>query len=1027
MRASTLLMACCFSAVAMAAVAAAPRPATVKEYDRVFTTYPFGDPDPVASAGRIYPYFRFDGFTDRPAPKAWKVVELENDYVQVLILPEIGGKVWAAVEKSTGRSFLYFNHVVKFRDVAMRGPWTSGGIEANYGIMGHAPSCSAPVDYLARTNPDGSASCWIGGLDLITRTTWRVEVRLPADRACFETRSLWHNGTAEEQPCYSWMNVGIKASGNLEIVAPGSHHIGHDGRAHAWPLDRESGRDLSWYERNDFGGPKSYHVVGRFSEFFGGYWHDDDFGMVHVAPYRDKPGRKVWIWGLSREGMIWESLLSDTDGQYVEVQSGRLFNQAAEESTRTPFKHRDFPPYATDTWAETWMPVKGTKGFVSASTWGALNVRREGGRLTVRIAPVRPLQGKLEVLDGDRLLASRDVTLEPMRVVEQVIAVDTPPKRLVVRVGGDKLAYDEQADDLLSRPVEAPARFDWDSLAGRHMRGRESVRLREFGRAEEQFQACLKDDPNDVVALVEQAAQANRRADFAAARDLAHRALAVDTYDPSANFQFGRATAALGRSADAKAAFSIAALAPGWRCPACTELAREDLREHRLDDARAAAEDALDGNRRDLDALQTLACVARLQGDAAAAEAATSALRTFDPLSHFARFEDFLRGKTRRDEVTSLVRNELPHETYLELAAWYHAAGRNDDAARALELAPTTAEVLYWLAYLRRDPALLARAVEASPAFVFPFRPESIPVFEWACSQSTAWPPRYFLALVRWNLGDTAKARDLLISCGDAPTFAPFYAARARVDRATALRDLQRANQLDPAQWRFALAIAEHHARHDDPAAWLAAASDAVRRFPQIAAIALDHARALLANGRFQESADRLDAMHLLPAEGTTAARALHREVHLMRAVECLKSRDFDRSLTHIETARAWPERLGSGKPYPDAIDERLEDYLVAQCLLGRGDSAHAKAALEKVVAAGPQMPSRGIGRLIRALALKQTGRAGEGSDLIRDWLRADPESSLARWADAVYAARKLEPPRSALDADGRVLAGWLK
>lgn len=67
-----------------------------------------------------------------------------------------------AVEKSTGKEFIYFNHVVKFPDVAMRGAWTSGGIEFNFGIFGHTPSCSSPVDYLTRENADGSTSCFVG-------------------------------------------------------------------------------------------------------------------------------------------------------------------------------------------------------------------------------------------------------------------------------------------------------------------------------------------------------------------------------------------------------------------------------------------------------------------------------------------------------------------------------------------------------------------------------------------------------------------------------------------------------------------------------------------------------------------------------------------------------------------------------------------------------------------------------------------------------------------------------------------------
>ena len=102
-----------------------------------------------------------------PQQKDWKVVELENDYIKLTILPEIGGKIWSATEKKTNKEFLYYNHVVKFRDVAMRGPWTSGGIEANYGIIGHTPNCATPVDYITLNKEDGSVSCIIGVLDLL--------------------------------------------------------------------------------------------------------------------------------------------------------------------------------------------------------------------------------------------------------------------------------------------------------------------------------------------------------------------------------------------------------------------------------------------------------------------------------------------------------------------------------------------------------------------------------------------------------------------------------------------------------------------------------------------------------------------------------------------------------------------------------------------------------------------------------------------------------------------------------------------
>jgi tetratricopeptide (TPR) repeat protein len=1013
----------CLTALCAAAVGAGAK-AIFKEYDRVFTTYPYSDPDPVPAMTRFYPYFRYDGFTDQPMQKKWKVVELSNDYLRILILPEIGGKVWAAIDRTSGKPFIYFNHVVKFRDISMRGPWTSGGMEANYGSFGHTPNCFSPVDYLVRRNPDGSASCIIGALDLLTRTTWRLEINLPAGQACFSTRSFWHNASGADQPYYTWMNVGLKSAGNLQFVHPGARYLDHDGRAYDWPIDPKNGRDLSWYENNNFGSYKSYHVLGRLAEFFGGYWQDEDFGMAHCAAYGDKPGRKIWIWGLSREGMIWEDLLTDADGQYVEVQSGRLFNQANSFSTLTPFKHTEFPPYATDTWTEHWLPVKGINGFVSASPWGALNVTRDGDRLVIRISPARALRDKLEVFDGNRLLAARMLTLKPMQPVEEVVRLAAPPKALRVCVGGDKLQYSAGDDDVLTRPTAAPAGFDWNSVYGLYLKGKEEARQRSYVKAADEFQSCLRQDTNYLPALVELAALANRRADPAAALGFAHHALSIDTYDPGANYQFGLASAALGHEADAKEAYSIAALSPGWRAAAGTELAKEFLREKLYNRALASAKESLLSNARNLDALQLCACIHRLRGDAAGANAALAVLLGLDPLNHFARFEQYLRGKARREEFTGLIRNELPHETFLELAAWYHGVGLDSEAAKVLELSPPAAEALYWLAYLRRDTNLLARAEAASPEFVFPFRPESIPVFEWAAQQRPAWQPNYFLALIRWHLGELPQALQLLDACGDDPRFAPFYATRAQLAYNNIAYDLQRAAQLDPAQWRYGAMLARHHLKGDDAAAALTVATDYARRFPANDALALLRAKALLRAGQHQAAAELLRSLHVLPAEGTTEARALFHEAFMLLAVERLQAGSFDAALRLVGTARQWPENLGVGKPYPADVDERLEDWVTAQCQLGRKAPDAARQALDKILVIPARAKGQGIGDLIRALALKQSGRAAEAGQFLKDWQAQDPGSDLAQWGAELFAGRLAPSPASLQDLDCRVLAG---
>jgi hypothetical protein len=332
--------------------------------------------------------------------------------------------------------------------------------------------------------------------------------------------------------------------------------------------------------------------------------------------------------------------------------------------------------------------------------------------------------------------------------------------------------------------------------------------------------------------------------------------------------------------------------------------------------------------------------------------------------------------------------------------------------------------VLYWLAYLRRDTNLLARAEAASPEFVFPFRPEAIPIFQWAAQQQPAWQPNYFLALIRWHLGELPESRQLLAAWGDQPHFAPFYAARAQLSEDDALRDLQRAAQLDPGQWRYGAMLARHQLKHEDPAAPLAVANDYARRFPANDTLALLRAKSLLLTGQHRAAAEFLSSLHVLPAEGTTEARALFHEAYLLWAVERLQAGTFDDALRLVKTARGWPEQLGSGKPYPADCDERLEDWFTSQCQVALKTPDSARQALDKILAIPASNKGQGLGDLIRALALKQSGHATEAEQLLKAWQAQAPDTDLAKWGAELFSGHPAPLPPSLKDLDCRVLAG---
>jgi tetratricopeptide (TPR) repeat protein len=965
--------------VAVAALAGAePGRATVREYRKVFRTYPFSDPNPIPQVGRIYPYYRFEGYTDTPVDREWTVVELENDYLRVMILPEIGGKIWAAFEKSTGRSFIYNNQVVKFRDIAMRGPWTSGGIEPNYGIIGHTPNCATPVDYVTSEH-ENQASVTVGVLDLLTRTRWRLIVSLPRDKAYFTTRAYWHNQTPIEQPYYTWMNTGIKAAGNLELIFPGTNYIGHGGELFPWPMHPENGKNLAFYEQNDFGPYKSYHVLGRYSDFFGAYWHEDDFGMGRYSTRDDKLGKKAWIWGLSRQGMIWEKLLTDTDGQYVEVQSGRLFNQAAEGSTLTPFKHRGFEPYATDTWVEYWFPVKGTRGFVKANDRGALNVVLPGMKrpgvgkgapdvvataLELRFSPLVAVKDTLEVLDGDRVVFSAPLALKPLETWSKSVDVRVPAERLRVRIG-DWLDYRPTGDEL-SRPLESPKDFDWNSVQGLHLKGKEWMRQRDYVQAQAALEACLKKDANYLPALADLAIVRYRAMDYKGAWDLARRGLAIDTYDPTSNYYYGLASVRFGRTVDALDGFEVAAQSPAFRPAALIELAKISLRQGETAKAWDYATWAELWNTEIIEPRQLRTLLSRLEGDTTPTSITLSSVSA--PESHFDRFERFLvlRDEQSRRLFLDGIRNEMPHETFLELAVWYHDLGRLEEARELLTLSPQNDEILYWLAFVQdalHDPKsteTLKKADASSPRLVFPFRSESAPILEWAMRRTDNWRPKYYLALILWSRNELARARELLAQCGTAPDFAPFYAGRAKafepVSRDQALRDLLHAAELDPREWRFGKLLTERFIEDKAFDQALDMATRYLKASPDNYMLGMLHAKSLLLNQRYGEASSALAKLNVLPYEGATEGRALYREAQLMLGAADARAGKWAEAARRVAAAREWPEHLGAGKPYPEEVDERLEDRLQADCLERLGRVAEARAILDRL---GPSTPAR--------------------------------------------------------------------
>lgn len=896
-----------------------------------FKTYPFSDPSPVVEMNNIYPYFKFDGYTDIPIDQSWKMVVMENEFIKVFVCPQIGGKIWGAIEKSTGKEFLYYNDVVKFRNIAMRGPWTSGGLEFNFGDIGHAPSCSTPVDYKLLENADGSVSCIVGAYDLPSRTRWNIDIKLPKDKAYLETKVSWFNTTNQYTTYYQWMNAAAKASGNLEFVYPGKNFIGHNGETGDWNINNN--RDISKYENNNFGGYKSYHVLNAYSDVFGGYWKDDNFGFGHYAAYDEKPGKKLWIWGLSDQGMIWEDLLTDTKGQYIEYQSGKLFNQASPGSTFSPYKHKEFEPYSSDIMTELWFPLKDTKGMVAASENAVLNVDESSDSLTVLISALTNISETLSI-SQDNKTTEVDITLNPLEIFETTINYNKT-KDYYIKLGGNLVEYSSKKDDrLVNRPITHKTNFKWESAYGIYTKALELEKQRQYEEALNEYHNCIKKDPGFLLAYSRLSLAYYRKMDYKNALKYSEEALMIDTYHPESNYAYGLSNKKLRNIPEAKSGFSIATQSISHRSSAYVELAKLYLNESNFNKALHYASKAISSNDQNITAYMISAYVNRQQNNKKEAINTIHKIYKLDPLSDFARFEEVNLNEEELENFNSSITNELPFESYLELAATYIELNDIDSATKVLKESQNHPITNLWLANIDREnkTQYLNNVLNNSAEMVFPHRIETAEFLESILKTNSHWKLKYYLGLIYWHKGLTKKATELFNQCKNEPDFAAFYLTKVNMIEMNPVQErisLKRALELDVNNWRTALALSNNYLSNNEISKAIILGEKFIKLFPENSQIGMNYTLALLQDQQYLNALTFLENINILPFEGSTEGKNIYTTICIKLAVKAYHNGKYANAIKYAEKAKLWPRNLGVGKPYD--VDERLENYIIAK------------------------------------------------------------------------------------------------
>jgi tetratricopeptide (TPR) repeat protein len=735
--------------LALAPAAAAAEPA-VKMWQQplVIPTYPVGPPqkNPIFYSGRsyqgakgpIYPYPLYDTLSDTKVDKTYQAIYLENKYVQFTILPELGGRIFSGRDKTNNYDFIYRQHVIKPALIGMIGAWISGGVEWNIPHH-HRASTFMPVDYKMVENPDGSKTVWVGEIELRHRMKWLVGMTLYGDRSYLEVTVKLINRTPLPHSILYFANIAVHANENYQVIfPPGTEYGTQHGKKEFvhWPIGQEryggvdrTGVDVTWWKNNPT--PVSIFAWNYDDDWFGGYDHGKQAGIVSFADHHVAPGKKFFEWGNGPEGRMWEKLLTDSDGPYLELMAGAWSDNQPDYSW--------IQPYETKTVKQYFYPVRELGGVKAANLDAAVNleVDEKGvAKISINttrkfahakvllatdkqvflkketsISPEKPFRDKATVPPGvkvDDLEVSLMEVREPPPKAEAADTLGAPqtPEERVKREKWDGikrviLAYRpaRPRGTSMPKPVEPPpAPKDIKTNEELYLVG---LRLEQFCSPALEpypyYEEALKRDPGDYRVNTALGILYLKRGMYAEAEQRFNAAIerATQNYtkpkEGEAYYYLGVALKAQNKLDAAENAFQKAAWSHAWNAAANCALAEVTLSRgvkyaHEMPGRYAKALDFLDRslarNAENTNALALKAFVLVMTGRYDEAQAAARSALALDPLDRWAA-----RGNAKAlwylelDPDTWKGEDELAREmpgafpSYLDLAADYAACG----------------------------------------------------------------------------------------------------------------------------------------------------------------------------------------------------------------------------------------------------------------------------------------------------------------------------------------------------------------
>lgn len=996
------------------------------------------------SSGVVYPYPVIESIEEKPVDHEWQAVWLENEYIKVMILPELGGRVQMAYDKIRQRHFVYYNNVIKPALVGLLGPWISGGIEFNW-PQHHRPSTYMPVDSTIEENEDGSVTVWVSENEKMFHQKGMAGFTLRPGCAYLEIKGQLYNRTDVPQTFLWWANPAVEVNDAYQSVFPQDVNavFDHGKRAVSsfpiatgtyYKMDYSSGVDISNYKNIKV--PTSYMAVNSKYNFEGGYENDTQAGMLHVASNHFSPGKKQWTWGNGDFGRAWDRSLTDKDERgiyrpYIELMAGVYTENQPDFTWLMPYEEKQFVQYFMP-YREVGMVKNASKdivfgieetkkGVIGSDAFTKTESRLKEYQFKIQGTSKQDIHivftdksGK-KWYDEHRTISPEAVLCESFTAkadwIELTIYKEQYGKECPV------LTWAPEPDEIRPIPDAAGAALLPEQIKTNEQLYLTGLHIEQYRHATyiatDYYEEALRRDPNDIRCLNAMGLWYIRKGRLSKAEDYLRKAVKLSMkrnpqpYDgePLYNLaiclkyqSFSPAFDDNEKTLLRKEAYNLfwkVTWNKAWADAGYFEAAKISVMEERLDDTWEELRRCLNNNAHNQKALALKASVTRLMGKKAETkQICEEALKT-DLFNYGCLYE---LGEF--DKIKVLMHG-MPNN-YQELALDYAATGLSDDVEKILEMSieagaatPMTYYYLYY--YGNRNAKYLSEAENANSDYCFPNRIEDILALEAATKNGDASKAHYYLGCLYYDKRQyDVAAEHWESSCKQNPKFPTVWRNLAlayfnkQYNAEKAVDCMEKAFELDRSDARIFMELDQLYKRlgnsHAERLAEMQKHLDMVETREDLK---LEYATLLNLTGRYEEAMQFIDAHNFHAWEGGEGkVPAQYQLARTELAKQLLAKGDkssADAAIKLLNECLEYPHHLGEGKLY--GAQESDFYYFLGCAYETLGETDKAKECWEEATK-GPQEPAAAMYYndakpekiFYQGLALKKLQRDGEAN-----------------------------------------------